>query len=116
VSFLLTVFGYVFLALSLAGVVFGVFMAMNSKARETGKYFALWWIPGAAAASGIVMRDIVTFTIGSVCFVIAGAVFAFEARSSGASRREGIKKKRASRASEETTAENEKRNFRRRAS
>lgn len=115
-SFLLTAFGYLALAVSLAGISFGVFMATNPKTRDTGKYFALWWVPGAAAASGVVMRDIVTFTIGFVCFCVAGAVFAFEARGSGGMKRSGAKKKRGARGSERTTAENEKRNYRRRAS
>ncbi|MDQ3509637.1 MAG: hypothetical protein M3494_16770 [Actinomycetota bacterium] len=117
-SFLMTVFGYLALAVSLAGVAFGVFMAASSKTRDTGKYFALWWVPGAAAASGIIMRDIVTFTIGFACFCVAGVVFAFEARASGGMKRSGskTKKKRATRSSENTTTENEKRNYRRRAS
>lgn len=104
------------LAASLAGIAFGVFMAMNSKTSDAGKYFALWWVPGAAAASGIVMRDVVTFTIGFACFCAAGLVFAFEARRVGGAKRSSVKKKRASRKSEQTTAENEKRNYRRRAS
>ncbi len=115
-SFLLTILGYFMLAVSLAGVAFGVFMAMNSKTRDTGKYFALWWVPGAAAASGIVMRDIVTFTVGFACFCVAGLVFAFEARRAGGMKRSSVKKKRAGRESEQAAAENEKRNYRRRAS
>jgi hypothetical protein len=104
------------LAVSLAAIAFGVFMAINSKTRGTGKYFALWWVPGAAAASGIIMRDIVTFTISFTCFCIAGIVFAFEARGAEGTKRSSVKKKRADRKSERTTAENEKRNYRRRAS
>lgn len=115
-SFLLTAFGYFALAACLAGIAFGVFMATSMRARDAGKYFALWWVPGAAAASGIVMRDIVTFTVGSVCFAIAGVVFMFEARAAGGEKRSSGKKKRATRASEKTTAENERRNYRRRAS
>lgn len=114
----MTAFGYLALAVSLAGIAFGVFMATSLKTRDAGKYFALWWVPGAAAASGVIMRDIVTFTVGSVCFAVAGVVFAFEARRAGGARRSGSKpkKKRPSRASERTTAENERRNYRRRAS
>ena len=37
--------------------------------------FALWWIPGAAAAVGVLVRDLVTFTVGAVCFLVAGVVF-----------------------------------------
>lgn len=120
-SFLLSAIGYIFLAVSLTGIAFGIFMALNQRTRDAGKYFALWWVPGAAAASGIIMKDIVTFTIGFTCFCIAGAVFGLEARKSRGSGaiRSGSKKskkKRGSRASERTTAENEKRNYRRRAS
>lgn len=104
------------LAVSVVGILFGVFMATNSKTQDVGKYFALWWVPGAAAASGIIMRDIVTFSIGIVCFFVAGVVFAFEARRSGGMKRSSVKKKRADRKSERTTAENERRNYRRRAS
>lgn len=115
-SFLLSVLGYLLLAVSLAAIAFGVFMALNSKTRAAGKYFALWWVPGAAAASGIVMRDIVTFTVGFVCFCVAGVVFAVEARKAGGSGPARSRKKRPRRDSERTTAENEKRNYRRRAS
>lgn len=104
------------LAVSLAAIVFGIFMATSSKTRDAGKYFALWWVPGAAAASGIVMRDIVTFTVGFACFCIAGLVFAFEVRRAGGEKRPSAKKKRSDRKAERTTAENEKRNYRRRAS
>src|SRR5215208_5930752 len=53
-------------------------MAVEPKTRASGKLFAIWWVPGLAAASGLLMRDVVTFTIGSVCFLIAGAVMVFE--------------------------------------
>ena len=61
---------------SLAAIAFGAFMAMDPKHREAGRFFAVWWVPGAAAASGVLMRDIVTFTVGSLCFLVAGAAFA----------------------------------------
>ena len=53
-------------------------MAADPKTRESGKLFAVWWVPAAAAASGLFMRDVVTFTIGALCFLVAGAVFTFE--------------------------------------
>lgn len=50
-------------------------MAMDPKNREAGRFFAVWWVPGAAA-SGVLMRDVVTFAVGSLCFLVAGAAFA----------------------------------------
>ncbi len=50
-------------------------MATNPNTRELGWLFACWWVPGAAAAAGVLMRDLVTFAVGSVCFLIAGVVF-----------------------------------------
>ena len=50
-------------------------MATNPNTRELGWLFACWWIPGAAAAAGVLMRDLVTFTVSSVCFLVAGVVF-----------------------------------------
>jgi hypothetical protein len=75
VSVILTLLGIVLLVPALAGIGLGVYMATNPNTRELGRLFALWWIPGAAAASGVLMRDLVTFTVGSVCFLVAGAVF-----------------------------------------
>lgn len=112
-NFLLSLIGFVMLAVSVLGVIFGVFMAINFKTRDAGKYFALWWVPGAAAASGVIMKDIVTFTVGFVCFCVAGAVFGFEARRSGA-KRSVSKKKRGDRARERSTAENKKKSYRNR--
>ena len=77
-SAVLTLVGAVLLLASLTGVAFGVYMAAEPKTRESGKLFAVWWVPAAAAASGVFMRDVVTFTIGVLCFLIAGAVFTFE--------------------------------------
>ena len=74
----LTVIGTLLLLASLAGVAFGVYMATDAKTRGSGKLFAVWWVPAAAAASGLFMRDVVTFTIGVLCFFVAGAVFTFE--------------------------------------
>jgi hypothetical protein len=82
VGFLLAVVGALLLLLSLAGVALGLFMALDNRTREPGLYFALWWTPAVAAASGVLMRDLVTFTIGAVCFVVAGAAFTLERHGS----------------------------------
>ena len=79
-SFLLTVVGVLLLLLSLAGVALGSFMVADRRTREPGLYFALWWTPAVAAAGGILMGDPATFTIGALCFVVAGAAFALERR------------------------------------
>jgi hypothetical protein len=77
-SAVLTLVGAVLLLASLTGVAFGVYMSAEPKTRESGKLFAVWWVPAAAAASGVFMRDVVTFTIGVLCFLVAGAVFTVE--------------------------------------
>ncbi len=74
----LTVVGTLLLLASLAGVAFGVYMAADPKTRESGGLFAVWWVSAAAAASGLLMRDVVTFTVGVLCFLVAGAVFTFQ--------------------------------------
>lgn len=74
-GFLLTLIGILALLLALAGIGLGVFMATNPNTRDLGPLFALWWIPAAAGASGILMKDLVTFVVGFVCFILAGAVF-----------------------------------------
>src|SRR5829696_9183218 len=66
--------GLLLLLVALAGIALGIYMALEPKTRASGKLFAIWWVPVLAAASGVLMRDIVTFTVGIVCFVIAGAV------------------------------------------
>lgn len=63
------------LLMFLAGIGLGVYMAINPNTRQIGWLFALWWVPGAAAATGVLMRDLVTFTVGAVCFLVAGIVF-----------------------------------------
>ncbi len=77
-GFILTAVGLLLLAISLAGVALGLYMAADSKTREGGWHFAVWWVPGLAAASGVLMRDVVTFTVGTLCFMVAGAVFVLE--------------------------------------
>ena len=66
------------LIVCLAGVALGLYMATDSKTREGGWLFAVWWVPGVAAASGVLMRDLVTFTVGTFCFLVAGAVFVLD--------------------------------------
>jgi hypothetical protein len=78
VSFVLTAIGLLLLVVALAGIGLGMYMAAEPKTRASGKLFAIWWVPGLAAASGVLMRDVVTFTVGSICFLIAGAVMVFE--------------------------------------
>jgi hypothetical protein len=75
---ILTVIGPLLLVVTLAGIGLGIYMAVEPKTRASGKLFAIWWVPGLAAASGVLMRDVVTFTVGLICFLIAGAVMVFE--------------------------------------
>lgn len=77
-GFTLTAIGTLLLLLSLVGIAFGVYMATDPRTRESGQLFAVWWIPGAAAATGVFMRDAVTFAVGLFCFLVAGAVFTYE--------------------------------------
>ena len=72
-SFILTAIGLLLLVVAIAGVALGIYMAVDPRTRESGGLFAIWWVPVLAAASGVLMRDIVTFSVGVVCFVIAGA-------------------------------------------
>ncbi|MGI8651155.1 MAG: hypothetical protein ACR2KW_12390 [Rubrobacter sp.] len=115
-SFLLSAFGVLLLILSIALISFGIIMAFNQKTRSAGKYLALWWVPGAAAASGVIMRDSVTFIVGGICFLIAGAVFLFENRNIRieSAKRSGSRKSR--RDSEHAATEIPSRDHRRRAS
>jgi hypothetical protein len=84
VSFLLTlllvVIGLLLLLLSLAVFAFGVYMALDERHRERGIFLAVWWIPAVAASIGILMRDSVTFTVGVLCFVVAGTALALDLR------------------------------------
>lgn len=75
VSYILTLLGTLLLLIFLAGIGLGVYMATNPNTREFGWLLALWWVPGAAGATGVLMRDLVTFTVGAVCFLVAGVVF-----------------------------------------
>jgi hypothetical protein len=78
VSFFLSTIGSLLLVAALAGIGLGIYMAVEPKTRASGKLFAIWWVPGLAAASGVLMRDVVTFTVGLICFLIAGSVMLFE--------------------------------------
>ena len=78
VGFILTVIGFLLLVISLAGVAFGLYMAADRSTRRRGRLFAILWVPAVAASSGIVMHDVVTFTVGLLCFLIAGAVFVLQ--------------------------------------
>jgi hypothetical protein len=80
VSFILTAIGFLLLVTALAGIGLGIYMAVEPKTRASGKLFAIWWVPGLAAASGVLMRDVVTFTVGLICFLTAGSVMLFEDR------------------------------------
>jgi hypothetical protein len=89
VSFILTAIGLLLLVVALAGIGLGIYMAVEPKTRASGKLFAIWWVPGLAAASGVLMRDVVTFTVGSICFLIAGAMMVFEDSRPGKSQVRG---------------------------
>jgi hypothetical protein len=104
VGSILTAIGTLLLLASVAGVAFGAYMATDPKTREPGKLFAIWWVPAAAAASGVFMRDVVTFAVGTLCFLVAGAVFTFEG---GRIQRPTVKRTGEKRDdSEKTTKEN----------
>ena len=77
-NIILTAIGILLFVVALAGIGLGIYMAVEPETRASGKLFAIWWVPGLAAASGVLMRDVVTFTVGSICFLIAGAVMVFE--------------------------------------
>ena len=77
-TFILSAIGLLLLVVALVGIGLGIYMAVKPMTRASGKLFAIWWVPGLAAASGVLMRDVVTFTVGLICFFIAGAVMVFE--------------------------------------
>ena len=95
-GFFLTGIGLLLLLLSLAAIGFGVFMAADPKNRRAGRFFAVWWVPGAAAASGVLMRDVVTFVVGTLCLLVAGTAFVLQ---SGAWRQLSAKRMRQDRGS-----------------
>jgi hypothetical protein len=61
-------------------VAFGVYMALDERHRERGIFLAVWWVPAVAASIGILMRDSVTFTVGGLCFVVAGTALVLDLR------------------------------------
>ena len=75
VGFVLTVIGFLLLGISLAGVALGLYMAADRITRRRGRLFALLWVPAVAASSGVIVHDVVTFTVGLLCFLLAGFVF-----------------------------------------
>jgi hypothetical protein len=115
VSFLLMVIGSLLLVISLAGVALGIYMAADIRTRGRGRLFALLWVPAVAASSGILMRDVVTFTVGLLCFLVAGTVFALQGEepyeSPASSKRDLARGPAGNRLldSEKTTKENEAR-------
>lgn len=103
---MLTLVGIALLLASVGGVAFGIFMAIHPRTHESGRLFAIWWVPAVAAAVGVLMRDPVTFSVALLCFLVAGA--AFTAERSGPQRPTAKRKKRTVRkTSETTTQENE---------
>ena len=77
-SFILTAIGLLLLAISLGGVALGLYMAADQKTRARGWLFAVSGCRRLAASSGVLMRDVVTFTVGLLCFLVAGTVFALQ--------------------------------------
>jgi hypothetical protein len=109
VALILTAIGLVLLVTSLAGVALGLYMAVDRTTREDGWLFAVLWVPGLATASGVLMRDIVTFTVGVLCLLAAGTVFVLRGDTSKAEREHTPTRRPAAARllnSEDTTKEN----------
>ena len=47
---ILTVIGLLLLVIALASIGLGIYMAVEPTTRGSGKLFAIWWVPGLAAA------------------------------------------------------------------
>ena len=115
VSFILAVIGFLLLVISLAGFALGLYMAADSRTRRRGRLFAILWVPAVAASSGVIMLDVVTFTVGVICFLVAGTVFALQGETpyeSPAGRKADLARGSAGNRfldSEKTTKENEAR-------
>ena len=80
-SFVLAAIGLLLLVISLSGIALGLYMAADRRTRSRGRLFAVLWVPALAASSGVLMRDVVTFAVGLLCFLVAGTVFALQAIS-----------------------------------
>ena len=78
VNLVLSIIGFLLLMISLAGVTLGLYMGADKRTRGRGRLFAILWVPAVAASSGVVMHDVVTFTVGLLCFLVAGTVFALQ--------------------------------------
>jgi len=105
VTVLLTILGVLLLVPSVAGVVFGVFMALDPKTRRPGVFFVLWWVPGVVASLGILIRDPATFFMGLLCFAVAGLALILEERWPP-TREPAVRRRVPSADSERTTREN----------
>ena len=79
-TLLLTILGVLLLLPSLAGVAFGAYMSTHPRTRESGRLFALLWVPAVAAAVGMLLEDPVTVVVAAVCFVVAGAALYLSGR------------------------------------
>ena len=93
-TLLLVVIGLLLLLLSLAVFAFGVYMALDERHRERGIFLAVWWIPAVAASIGILMRDSVTFTVGVLCFVVAGTALVLDLRGTRRPARQRLDRQR----------------------
>lgn len=118
-SLILTLIGVLLLLASVLAVAFGLYMATHPGTRETGKLFALWWVPGVAAAAGVFMRDPVTFVVGLACFAVGGAMFLLwggDGKPASRRKKRANGKRSSGRdASERTTRENKTGRYRGRA-
>ena len=72
--------------------------------------FSVWWVPAVAAAGGVLMRDPATFTVGSLCFLVAGV--ALNVETTGA-RRPTVRRRNGR---HQTLPENRTEDYRRAAS
>lgn len=75
-SFLLTLVGLAVLLAAITGISSGIVLSLNQRTRGDGAFFALMWIPLFVASLGILWRDVTTFAVGAVCFLVAGAAVA----------------------------------------